>query len=427
MNEIPQLILDLLAIAEYVLFVIAILNMKIHITITKKRIFMVLVTFGIYLTAIFSGIDFLATFWLLQAVIISIFYFLFRTALRDLVKMWIISLLMVSMIEIIVRQMVVVFGVWNDRFTESVLCVIFTQCGLILYYVLIGRKVKNSLLQLSWKIWILMMGMMGIFLLMLSCFFFFSRDMAMQEYIRTRVLLTVFAGIATVILIILFEHYFQKTQEYKLYEQLAREYNEQQKEYFGQMLKKEQDTRKFRHDIVNHLLVVKNLFQKNEYGNAESYIAELLEDISSISAKQYDVGNEIINVIINYYFVPLSKEANVKVSGYIGETEHISQKDMCALVSNLVKNAAEAVKNIEDAKITFVVRRGERFACILLENSCREEAVFDKNGMLKTSKADSRDHGWGMKIVQEIVSKYHGEIRIFTEENRFKAEVYLPV
>lgn len=427
MNEIPQLILDLLTIVEYVLFVIAILNMKIHVAAMKKRLLIVLVTFGIYLTAIFSGLEFLATFWFLQAVIISIFYFLFRTELRDLVKMWFISLLMISMVEIIVRQMVVVFGIWNDRFVERVLCLVFIQFGLFLYYVLIGRKIKISLLQLSWKIWILMIGMLGIFLLMLGYFFYFSRDMATPKYIRMGVSLTIFAGIATVVLVALFVHYFQKTQEYKLYEQVTREYNEQQKEYFGQMLKKEQDTRKFRHDIVNHLLVVKSLFQKNEHINAESYIAELLEDISSISAKQYDVGNEIINVIINYYFVPLSKEADVKVSGYIGETEHISQKDMCALVSNLVKNAAEAVKDMKNAKVTFAVRRGERFACILLENSCREEAVFDKNGMLKTSKADSRDHGWGMKIVQEIVSKYHGEIRIFTEENRFKAEVYLPV
>lgn len=331
------------------------------------------------------------------------------------------------MIELIVRQMIVLFGIWDDHFTESILCLIFIQSGLFLYYILIGKKVKTPLLQLSIKIWILMIILLGIFLLMIGYFFYFTRDITTQKYIRTGVLLTVFAGIATVVLIILFVHYFQKTQEYKLNEQLAREYNEQQKEYFTKMLEKEQDTRRFRHDIANHLLVVKSLCQKNEYDDVDSYIAELLEDIKSISGKRYDVGNEIINIIINYYFVSLPDKVNVKVRGYIGEIEMISQKDMCALVSNLVKNAVEAVKDMENAQIIFTVRRGVKFVCIELENSYKDKPVFDKNRIPKTSKSDSRNHGWGLQVVLEVVNRYHGEIRYFTEKDTFKTEVYFPL
>lgn len=427
MNNTPQLILDLLTILEYVLFVVAILKVKIHITTINKRFLMVPVTTGIYLVMIFRGVTFLVTFLFLQAVIVSLLYVLFHATLKNLIKMWMISLLIITMIEIIVRQMIIVFGIWNDRFTERFLCVIFIICVLCLYYILFGRKVKASLLKLPLQIWLLVIILLGIFLSILSYFLFFTRDVTMKEYVKTGVFLTIFAGIATVILIILFVHYFQKTQDYRLHEQLAREYNEQQKEYFTKMLEKEQDTRRFRHDIANHLLVVKSLCQKNEYDDVESYIAELLEDIKSISGKRYDVGNEIINIIINYYFVSLPEKVNVKVRGYIGEIEMISQKDMCALVSNLVKNTVEAVKDMENAQINFTVRRGTKFVCIELENSYKDKPVFDKNRIPKTSKSDSRNHGWGLQIVREVVDRYHGEIRYFTEKGKFKTEVYFPL
>ena len=108
--------------------------------------------------------------------------------------------------------------------------------------------------------------------------------------------------------------------------------NEQQREYFAQLLKKEQDTRQFRHDLIAELLELKNYCEKEEYDRLDAYLAEMLGSISEISKRQYDVGNDIVNTIINYYFLPIQESCHVSVKGYMGEEQEVSQRDLCIIL-----------------------------------------------------------------------------------------------
>ena len=74
----------------------------------------------------------------------------------------------------------------------------------------------------------------------------------------------------------------------------------------------------------------------------------MLSDISSISKYDYDVGKEIVNTILNYYLLPIKDKCKIDVKGYISDSLDIARRDLCILVSNLVKNAVEAVEQVPD-------------------------------------------------------------------------------
>lgn len=122
-------------------------------------------------------------------------------------------------------------------------------------------------------------------------------------------------SIASCILLFALIYYFNGTQNYSMQVQILEKQNEQQREYFEQLLKKEQDTRQFRHDLISELLELKSYSERGEYAKLDDYLAEMLGEISGISERQYDVGNDIVNTIVNYYLLPIRNSCNIKVRG----------------------------------------------------------------------------------------------------------------
>ena len=74
--------------------------------------------------------------------------------------------------------------------------------------------------------------------------------------------------------------------------------------------------------------------------------------------------------------------------------------------------------------LSVIIRRINQFIIIQIANSCIEEPVISK-GNFKTSKADKRHHGWGMKNVRLAVEKYYGTMEYEYNKNVFTVSVML--
>lgn len=223
--------------------------------------------------------------------------------------------------------------------------------------------------------------------------------------------------------------YFIGTKRYQLQNVLLEQYNEQQKEYFTKQLEIEVETRQFRHDIIGHLIVIRELAEKTQSTELKEYIATLLRDINQINQMQYDVGNDVINTIINYYFLPLKGECRIDVQGYAGEVNTISQTDLCVLISNLAKNASEAVCHMpkEKKEIGFFINRGEKYLNIRMENTMQGSISLNQEGLPETSKQDKENHGMGLQNVKKLMEKYEGKYEGTVENGRYCAEIYVKI
>lgn len=310
---------------------------------------------------------------------------------------------------------------------------IWCMVGLIVlvwgYYGIWGRKQNKDTFQLPVKMNILVIVIIFAVNLMLSYFTYILPESGDTQANRIGTMLTAAGGTMICITIFALIYYFNTTRDYKTQKEMLEIYNEQQKEYFSKLLEKEQETRQFRHDIVNHLLEMQYYCEKEKYDNLRDYLKEILGEISSIRKKQYDVGNDIVNTMINNYFLPIKDTCSVTVRGQIGKLKVMEQKELCTMISNVAKNAVEAVALLEqtEREIVFEVNQGRKYLRIQVENTMSGNVCIDKNGLPKTKKKDTWNHGLGLKNVKTIVEKYHGKMEITTKNKRYIITIHIPL
>jgi sensor histidine kinase regulating citrate/malate metabolism len=61
-------------------------------------------------------------------------------------------------------------------------------------------------------------------------------------------------------------------------------------------------------------------------------------------------------------------------------------------------------------------------ASIHLENTFDKEPLFEK-GLPNTTKKDHIHHGYGVKSMMKIVSKYQGTMKMFTKDKLFILDI----
>ena len=69
------------------------------------------------------------------------------------------------------------------------------------------------------------------------------------------------------------------------------------------------------------------------------------------------------------------------------------------------------------------------FLSILCENSLREDqaTLLMRNAELETSKADKKNHGFGIKNIKSVVQNYGGEVTFNVIDDMFSVSVLIPI
>ena len=86
----------------------------------------------------------------------------------------------------------------------------------------------------------------------------------------------------------------------------------------------------------------------------------------------------------------------------------LEDREFCVLCANLLDNALKAAK--EQIKLNIAIAAG--FLVIEMENDYKEKPLVKNNHFVSETEQGSLAHGWGMKIIEQIVEKYHGELTI---------------
>ena len=77
----------------------------------------------------------------------------------------------------------------------------------------------------------------------------------------------------------------------------------------------------------------------------------------------------------------------------------------------------------EQIKLNIAIAAG--FLVIEMENDYKEKPLVKNNHFVSEREQDSSAHGWGMKIIEQIVEKYHGVYGFFTENKEFRFQASL--
>ena len=233
-----------------------------------------------------------------------------------------------------------------------------------------------------------------------------------------------------IVVLILFLIYIQDiNQKMKRFLEIERALKQTQKNYYDALIQKEEETKKFRHDAINHIMCIQELAQQGELEAVKQYINGIHGEMERIQKCCYSVGSMVLDAVLNRYLSMLPEDVKIRVSGFLQEQLPISDVELCTIFSNLMRNSVEELQKQEKGEkyITVKVHTGENDFTLEICNSATGEKPGKRGGLPETSKKEKEKHGYGLHNVKETIEKNYGSFQWESTTEKFKVKVRLPL
>ncbi len=188
-----------------------------------------------------------------------------------------------------------------------------------------------------------------------------------------------------------------------------------------------EEMRRLRHDIKNQYGFMKLLIMEKKYDEFikffEQYGDGIIEPLSFISC-----DNKNVSAILN---MELSKARSVGVDFdvkiAIPEQLSYNSVELCSLFTNILDNAIEACCRfkIEKPVVTIRMRKYQEMLYINISNPVPETVTYEDLNLGKTLKENKRIHGYGNKIVSQIIKEHNGHITRTLKKGVFEVEIIM--
>lgn len=189
-------------------------------------------------------------------------------------------------------------------------------------------------------------------------------------------------------------------------------------EYYKMLVTQHENQSILIHDIKKHLQSIDLLNEQKNHDKINSYIHQLLisSDLREVS-KICD--HNLLNAVLSRYkrqcdnnHIALHVDIRSQTTLFMDDT------DITSLFCNLLDNSIEAVEGISDAFIELSVKKLENspYVVVTIINSCSKNPFTGHGNNLITSKYDKAKHGFGLKSIRKIVSKYQGEMQQYFDD-----------
>ena len=223
-----------------------------------------------------------------------------------------------------------------------------------------------------------------------------------------------FLGLASLFCILFsykkLQQIFRLSTEISLLEQQEHSLNQ----YVEEAKTRYDETKSFRHDIRNHIAVVKKLLQGGKLEEAVSYIEDM-DDMAEKMSFPCSTNNPVVDILVgNKLGIAKSMGIDVDCSLLLPYPCSLRDIDICIVLSNALDNAIQAVKKLGAGTEKYIRVSGRiqgDFLMMEIENSFHGKGAFKK--------------GTGLSNVKKVAEKYGGAMSIEIQENVFALHVLL--
>lgn len=196
--------------------------------------------------------------------------------------------------------------------------------------------------------------------------------------------------------------------------QLLKQQMQVQEVYIREATSRYEQTRSFRHDLKNHLLILHQLLKVDKPNKADEYLGKL-EVISDDLSFPVKTGNTTVDALLGSKLaIAAQKNVEVDCSLRIPEQSGISDLDWCIILSNALDNAINASECVpaQDRCIQLSGTQKGNVFLLHIENCCQENT--------KTLSA-----GIGLSNIKAVLQKYNGKLEIETSDRTFWLDALL--
>lgn len=193
---------------------------------------------------------------------------------------------------------------------------------------------------------------------------------------------------------------------------------------FNLMKQSQKNIMSLRHDMINHLILLKAYLDNQEYDDAKNYLEDITHYVD-VPGQHIHTANQEIDAILNYMLERAEKmSCRIETQLEVPDSPFMSQIDLNILLGNLLDNALEALERAENPYLYINMKYHKGVFIIKIHNSF-DGTLIQKGKKYITRKQDKETHGIGLQNVNDIIDKYDGEQKIETDDSLFKIEIML--
>lgn len=208
----------------------------------------------------------------------------------------------------------------------------------------------------------------------------------------------------------------EKNREQQLMEQQA----VLQQRYYKHLEEIDLGHRRYAHDLKNCMVSIAALAANG--GNEEilGLLGDMEVELDTLTGKRY-TSSHILNAILWEKSV-LAERQGVLMDIAVEEAPEwscIPGKDLIVMAGNLLDNAIEAARQCTQGSVHVALYAQDHFLVMEVENTCPATQIVaqtvqdrDKHTLLRSTKADAENHGFGIANVRDIAQKYGGLLYI---------------
>lgn len=173
------------------------------------------------------------------------------------------------------------------------------------------------------------------------------------------------------------------------------------------------------HEFKHHINALAVMLKNNQFEKMKKYFAEI--NITNNHNAEFLTGNEILDIVLNVENTELkNKGIKFNVIADIPKKLGISDSDLCSILLNIIDNAIEACEKENDKSISLTIKSKGNMLIISSSNYCSINPI---NNKFVTSKTGN--HGWGIKVIKDIVEKYEGTLEHNFDNNMYTIDIFL--
>lgn len=173
---------------------------------------------------------------------------------------------------------------------------------------------------------------------------------------------------------------------------------------------------RLRHDMKNHVLALRGLWEQSEFEEAGAYLERMMES-GNIDGDEV-TGNRAVDALLHdkkrrAEELSVSFHCDVQISG----ESPLDTFDLCVLLGNLLDNAIKAGSEVEEEVQRFVelqARQVKKCFLLVVKNGT---ALGDIGGMKR---------GIGTLNIDETVRRYGGTVKRSVKDHVFEVSVLFP-
>lgn len=200
--------------------------------------------------------------------------------------------------------------------------------------------------------------------------------------------------------------------------------NEMQYIFFHEKNKNDDELKRLRHDLKNHLILIKD---KNVINNKD-YYEELFEIVEReplvlTGCKVFDILVNEKKKVAEDYGISFRVQIVKDISGL----NNMKERDLCSIFGNVLDNAIESAAEIVDGYVDIKVDIVNFFFYMIISNSFHLKNVNEVDGKFQSSKRDRDIHGIGLENVKIALKKCEGYLKIKHGKSVFTVEIMIPL